>query len=214
MAITADEMLDRVEDLLRRLSLEYEIYFSGGRKLPPRETEWRLGDWLRQLEALPRRSYAQDFRLAQLQQRRALLAQLCRRRQQVKEEGWRRASDRLLAVSGARPAALANAPVAKVPADAPARQRFTGEPAADEAALRRLFQTWHAQAQPSGPAEAGAWDRFAQRLRRHLDQLWQRHPGQPVEAEIVASGGEVKLKLRLSQTHESTLGSPLGQRQN
>ncbi len=207
MPMTADELLDRVEELLRRLSLEYEIYFSGGRKLPPRDTEWRLGDWLRQIEALPRRSYAQEFRLAQLQQRRALLAQLCRRRQQVKEEGWRRASDRLLAVSGARPAALA---------ETPPRQRFTGEAAADEAALRQLFQCWQARApQAAGVAEAGNWDQFAERLRRHLAQLWRRHPGRPVEAEIVAAGGEVKLKLRLfTVNHEPTPGSHLGQRQD
>ena len=40
--MTVDEELNLLEDNMRRLKVEYDVFFGGGSKKPPADTEWRV----------------------------------------------------------------------------------------------------------------------------------------------------------------------------
>lgn len=86
--MTVDEELAKFEDNLRRLKVEYEIYFSGGSKVPPRDTLFRVESSVKKFSS---ESFAltvgQRFKFNQLVQRYAVHNDLWRRKLRLKEEG-------------------------------------------------------------------------------------------------------------------------------
>ena len=40
--MTVDEELTMLDESMRRLKIEYDIYFGGGAKKPPADTDWRV----------------------------------------------------------------------------------------------------------------------------------------------------------------------------
>ena len=57
-----DEDLDNLDDWLRRLKVEYEIFFNGHRKKPPDDLKLRLEKLIKRLSEVQDMSYAQRFR--------------------------------------------------------------------------------------------------------------------------------------------------------
>ena len=47
--VTTDEELNVLDSQLRRLKIEYEIYFSNPTKRPPTDVEWKVLSLLRQI---------------------------------------------------------------------------------------------------------------------------------------------------------------------
>lgn len=86
--MTIDEELNKLEDNLRRLKVEYEIYFNGGSKVPPRDTLFRVESSLKKFSSESFvLSIAQRFKFNQLVQRYAVHSDLWRRKLRLKEEG-------------------------------------------------------------------------------------------------------------------------------
>jgi hypothetical protein len=81
-----DEQITQFADMLRKLAVEYEIFFSGGRKLPPTNLRFKVDSLLKQLMEV-QMSYAQKFRYNQLVAKYSLYRDLWRRNTQEKEEG-------------------------------------------------------------------------------------------------------------------------------
>src|SRR5437868_5945035 len=90
-----------LEDQLRRLKIEYDSYFGGGAKKPPVETEWRVKSLIARYSD-SRMSFAQRFRYNAQAQRYAIFSDVWRKKMRVKEEGYQRPQDALLAVQGVR----------------------------------------------------------------------------------------------------------------
>ena len=67
-----DEELNVLEDQLRRLKIEYDMYFGGGSKKPPADVEWKVKNLLKKFSDGNRMNYAQRFRYTTIQQRYAL----------------------------------------------------------------------------------------------------------------------------------------------
>jgi hypothetical protein len=44
--LAIDEELNVLEDQLRRLKIEYDMYFGGGAKKPPADVEWKVKNLL------------------------------------------------------------------------------------------------------------------------------------------------------------------------
>ena len=100
--MTIDEELTLLDTQLRRLKIEYEIYFSNPTKRPPTDVEWKVLSLLRKFSDGGRMSFSQRFRYNEIAQRYAIYSDLWRKKNRIREEGYRRPQDALLSVQGVR----------------------------------------------------------------------------------------------------------------
>src|ERR1700736_6767065 len=103
LRVTIDEELTVLDSQLRRLKIEYEIYFSNPTKRPPTDIEWKVLSLLRKFSDGTRMSFSQRFRYNEIAQRYAIYSDLWRKKSRIREEGYRRPQDALLSVQGVRP---------------------------------------------------------------------------------------------------------------
>jgi hypothetical protein len=101
--VTIDEELTLLDTQLRRLKIEYEIYFSNPTKRPPTDVEWKVLSLLRKFSDGGRMSFSQRFRYNEIAQRYAIYSDLWRKKNRIREEGYRRPQDAILSVQGVRP---------------------------------------------------------------------------------------------------------------
>jgi hypothetical protein len=86
--LTIDEEFNKLEDDLRRLKIEYEVYFNGSSPRPPQDTLFRVENVLkRYMGDQSKLNMGQRFRLLSLAQKFAVNMNLWRRKLQEKEEG-------------------------------------------------------------------------------------------------------------------------------
>ena len=102
--MTTDEELNLLEQQLRRLKIEYEVFFSNPTKRPPTDVEWKVLSLLRKFSDGGRMSFSQRYRYNETAQRYAVYSDLWRKKSRIREEGYRRPQDALLSVQGVRPA--------------------------------------------------------------------------------------------------------------
>src|ERR1700752_5299019 len=101
--VTTDEELNVLESQLRRLKIEYEIYFSNPTKRPPTDIEWKVLALLRKFSDGGRMNFSQRFRYNEMAQRYAIYSDLWRKKSRIREEGYRRPQDAILSIQGVRP---------------------------------------------------------------------------------------------------------------
>jgi hypothetical protein len=85
--LTIEDQLARIEDDIRRLKVEFDIYFNGAAKRPPYDTKLRLESRLTRLSDDRTLNFAQRYHLNSIQTRYASFRQLWRRILQEREEG-------------------------------------------------------------------------------------------------------------------------------
>src|SRR6476646_4644200 len=100
--MTVDEELSLLESQLRRLKIEYEVFFNNPQKKPPSDLEWKVLALLRKFSDGSRMSFGQRFRYTELAQRYAIYSDLWRKKSRIREEGYRRPQDALLSIQGLR----------------------------------------------------------------------------------------------------------------
>jgi len=82
-----DEQLTRLEDDIRRLRIEFDIFFNGGAKRPPYDTKARVETLLKRLGDDRTLTFAQRYRYNSLAARYNAFRDLWRRTMQGREEG-------------------------------------------------------------------------------------------------------------------------------
>ena len=102
--MTIDEELNLLDSNLRRLKIEYEIFFNNPTKRPPTDIEWKVLNLLRKFSDGGRMSFSQRYRYNEMAQRYAIYSDLWRKKGRIREEGYRRPQDALLSVQGVREA--------------------------------------------------------------------------------------------------------------
>src|SRR6202163_1226386 len=103
IAVTTDEELNHLDSQLRRLKIEYEIFFSNPNKRPPSDVEWKVLSLLRKFsDGGGRMNFSQRYRYNEMAQRYAIYSDLWRKKSRIREEGYRRPQDALLSVQGVR----------------------------------------------------------------------------------------------------------------
>lgn len=100
--MTTDEELNLLDSQLRRLKIDYEIFFSNPTKRPPTDVEWKVLALLRKFSDGGRMNFSQRFRYNEMAQRYAIYSDLWRKKSRIREEGYRRPQDALLSVQGVR----------------------------------------------------------------------------------------------------------------
>jgi hypothetical protein len=82
-----DEQLGRLEDDIRRLKIEFDIYFNGASKRPPYDTKGRVETLIKRLGDDRSLTFAQRYRYNSLASRYNAFRDLWRRTMQGREEG-------------------------------------------------------------------------------------------------------------------------------
>src|SRR3982074_873363 len=100
--VTIDEELSLLDQQLRRLKIEYEIFFNNPAKRPPTDVEWKVLSLIRKFSDSPRLSFSQRFRYNEMAQRYAIQSDLWRKKMRIREEGYRRPADAILSGRGVR----------------------------------------------------------------------------------------------------------------
>jgi hypothetical protein len=211
--VTIEEELNLLEQQLRRLKIEYEIFFNNPAKRPPTDIEWKVLSLIRKFSDGNRMSFAQRFRYNEMAQRYAIQSDLWRKKTRIREEGFRRPQDALLAVQGVRavedrtvkrpvyglsrtpqPATAAEAEPTLNP-DQPFSVEYSG--ASDEQRqVESLYQVLTGAKQKSGEKVSGNLDSFAAFVKKKTSELRQKTGCDKVEYTVEMRDGQVKLRAR------------------
>ena len=129
-----DDDLNDLEDGLRRLKVEYDIFFNGHRKRPPDDLRMRVEKLVKKLSEAGGMSFAQRFRYNTIVARFYVMRDLWRRTMQQRESG---------AGQEARPSAPGGQPPAKGAGASAAREEVRisiSDPGREEEKIRRLYE--------------------------------------------------------------------------
>lgn len=198
-----DEDLTQLDDYVRRLKVEYDVYFGGGSKKPPAELEWKVRNLLRKYADGNNMSGTQRFRFGTIQQRYALFSALWMQKLKIKEEGYRRPQDAILGIQGLRDEEQHAAEVARKHHDL-SRTRAAEEPFSMDCAdadsepqkIEALFQALGAARDQAGDKTAGSLDSFKKFVRQKTAQIRKEYDCPKVEYSVELKDGQVKLKAR------------------
>jgi hypothetical protein len=206
--VTTDEELGVLETQLRRLKIEYEVYFSNPTKRPPTDIEWKVLSLLRKFSDGGRMSFSQRYRYNEMAQRYAVYSDLWRKKSRIREEGYRRPQDALLSVQGVRSEqelkpqhnpvyGLSHAASAAVAA-APSPQPFTlhSVDQTEREQVERLYNTLVAAKKKAGENVSGNLDSFSTFVQKKTEQIRKQYGCEGVEFSVELADGHVKLKAK------------------
>lgn len=188
---TPDEQLTRLEDDIRKLRVEFDIFFNGGAKRPPYDTKGRVETFLKRLGDDRTLTYAQRYRYTSLASRYNAFRDLWRRTIQGREEGRD-------AVSAARAQAktemLAEVePVSFVCADAHHEVEV----------LQHLYDALlDAKRRCGEPTEDLSFPKFHRLVASKTDGLKQQFGCKRVRFSVAVEGGHVSFKARADRGEE------------
>ena len=202
-----DEELTLLDSHMRRLKIEYEIFFSNPTKRPPTDLEWKVLTLLRKFSDGGRMSFSQRFRYNEMAQRYAIYSDLWRKKGRIREEGYRRPQDALLSVQGVREAehepahkafGVGHAAAAAAAAPAQSAQPFTVECSDTSKERDRVEKLYHALAEAKQKTGKGVGDleSFTTFVQKKTDQIRKQYGCQAVEFSVDISDGDVKLKAK------------------
>ena len=198
--VTIDEELTHLDSLLRRLKIEYDMYFNNPSKRPPNDMEWKVLALLRKYSDSGRMNFSQRFRYNEMAQRYAIYSDLWRKKSRIREEGYRRPQDALLSVQGVR---LPDEQQPTHPTVYGVRSKeprsFTMECCdadADREQVERLYNALVAAKKKSGEAVSGNLDSFNSFVKKKTDQIRKQYGCHAVEYSVELQAGQVKLKAK------------------
>jgi hypothetical protein len=209
--VTIDEELTLLESQLRRLKIEYEVYFSNPTKKPPTDIEWKVLSLLRKFSDGGRMSFQQRFRYNEMAQRYAIYSDLWRKKSRIREEGYRRPQDALLSVQGVRPEEHEpqHHPVYGVGHAAAATATATGTAVNEEPLtilcsdartehdrVEKLYHALTDAKKKAGESVTGNIDSFTSFVQKKTDQIRKQHGCQSVEYTVEMQDGQVRLKAK------------------
>jgi hypothetical protein len=220
--VTIDEELSLLDSHLRRLKIEYEIYFSNPNKKPPSDIEWKVLNLLRKFSDGGRLSFNQRFRYNEMAQRYAIYSDLWRKKSRIREEGYRRPQDALLSIQGLRPeqrepehkvygvtgaahainsgsAASSAARPASAPVSAVEEKPFSvqcSDVRAERAQVQKLYGVLTEAKKKAGESLSGNVDSFAAFVQKKTEQIRKQYGCQAVEYTVEVQQGHVKLKAK------------------
>jgi hypothetical protein len=208
-SVTTDEELTVLDSQLRRLKIEYEIFFSNPTKRPPTDIEWKVLSLLRKFSDGGRMNFSQRYRYNEMAQRYAIYSDLWRKKSRIREEGYRRPQDALLSVQGVRVAEdehkAAHHPVygvahaAAAGADsAVSAPHFTlhNVDQSEREQVERLYNSLVAAKKKAGENVSGNLDSFTTFVQKKTEQIKKQYHCQDVEYTVELAEGHVKLKAK------------------
>lgn len=206
--MTTDEELNILDSQLRRLKIEYEIFFSNPTKRPPTDIEWKVLSLLRKFSDGGRMNFSQRYRYNEMAQRYAVYSDLWRKKSRIREEGYRRPQDALLSVQGVRTAEDEHKPLhpaygvghggAAAAAAAVSSPHFTlhSVDQAEREKVERLYNALVAAKKKAGESVSGNFDSFTAFVEKKTKQIRKQYHCENVEYSVELADGHVKLKAK------------------
>jgi hypothetical protein len=197
--LTIDEELDLLDNSLRRLKIEYDIYFGGGAKRPPNDTLWRVQSLIKKFGDSQKLTFAQRYKFNALTQRYAIFSDLWRQKLKIKEEGYRRPQDAVLGITGLRTDAERAAQQALGAMDK-SESDFSRIACSDVDQqldhVRAFYDRMMSEKQKVGEQSAAPFESFASFLRKKTEQIRRDFKCEAVEYSLDIQGNQVKLKAK------------------
>ena len=185
MALTLDEEIALLEDSIRKLKIEYDMYFGGGLKRPPFDAQWRVESTIKRLDGNRQLNFGQRFKLNSFSQKYGVFADMWRTRVKRKEEG--------VGPQGRR-VDVAAAPEPEL------KQGFRvqwQDPEKDHQKVDELFNALIAAKKQVGEnAESINIDGFKRFVKNKTDQLKKDMKCKNVEYVVEIENGKVSLKAK------------------
>jgi hypothetical protein len=183
--MTVDEELTHLEDAIRKLKIEYDIYFNGGTSRPPTDAQWRVESVVKKYSDASRLSFAHRFRYNSLVQRYAMFSDMWRQKVKAREEGReppRRREEPRPEPGAARPSSFAI--------------QWT-DPEQEQDKVERLFNVLvEAKKRCGEAADSLPMDTFKRFVKQKTEQLKKEMACQQVEYVVEIENGQVRLKAR------------------
>ena len=184
--MTIDEQLKRLEDDVRRLKIEFDVYFNGGTKRPPHETKGRVESQIKRLGDERRLTYGQRFYYNSIVGRYVAFKELWRRTMQNREEGLQRG----------REAAVSREAVGSqaAPASNPVMVSITS--GADVTSVQRLYDSLVEAKQQCGKQNNLSFEQFQSLIADRTAQLRAQLNCQAIAYTVEIEGEQVKFKAK------------------
>lgn len=197
-----DEDLTTLDDYVRRLKVEYDVYFGGGAKKPPGELEWRVKNLFKKFSDGTNLNFSQRFRFNTIQQRYALMSALWGQKLRIKEEGYRRPQDAALGIQGLRSeeeheaeAALGHPEGQRQSPDGPFSIDFA-DVDAEPQKVETLFTAFSEARKEAGEKTPGTLDSFKKFVRQKTTDIRKQYGCTAVEYSVELKNGQAKLKAK------------------
>ena len=182
---TVDDQLTRLEDDIRRLKIEFDIFFNGASKRPPYDTKGRVETVFKRLGDDRSLTYAQRYRFNSLATRYNAFRELWRRTMQGREEGRDAAS--AARASAKREAAAQFSRATYVCADVHK----------DVETVKQLYKALLAAKKACGePTHDLSFPRFHHLIASQADSLKERLGCERVSFSVDVDRGHVSFKAR------------------
>ena len=207
--MTTDEELNLLDSQLRRLKIEYEIFFSNPTKRPPADIEWKVLSLLRKFSDGGRMNFSQRYRYNEMAQRYAVYSDLWRKKSRIREEGYRRPQDALLSVQGVcvaedehkaqhHPVYGVSHAAAAAAAGESSTPHFTlhSVDQAEHEQVERLYNMLVAAKKKAGENVSGNIDSFTAFVQKKTEQIKKQYHCENVEYSVELTNGHVKLKAK------------------
>ena len=182
---TVDDQLTRLEEDIRRLKIEFDMFFNGATKKPPYDTKGRVDTMMRRLGDDRTLTFAQRYRYNSLGSRFNSFRDLWRRTMQGREEGRDAGAS---ARASAKEQAVADFK----------RANFVCDDAHKDVELvKNLYSALVEAKKVCGePVEDFSFPRFHRLIASQADGLKQRLGCERVSFSIDVEGGRVSFKAR------------------
>lgn len=184
---TVDEQLARLEEDLRRLKVEFDIFFNGAAKRPPYDTKSRVETQIKRLADDRTLTFAQRYHYNTMVARYTSFLQLWRRTMQGREEGRDAAS-----AKGASQSKQSSREEKAKP------QTFVcSDPHKDVSTVKKLFDTLVEAKRSCGePTDDLSFPRFHRMIASKSDALKERSGCERVQFSINVDDGRVSFKAK------------------
>jgi hypothetical protein len=188
--------LNLLEDNMRRLKVEYDVFFGGGSKKPPADTEWRVQSMIKKYSDGGRMNFSQRFRYNSIAQKYAIFSDLWRKKLKIKEEGYSRPQDAMMGIQGIR---TAEEHAAEAALQLAANKAFTVvcyDLEADSKNVEALFHAMMEAKKKTGEQSSASFDSFKTFLKKKTEQIRKDYSCNGVEYSVELDNGQVRLKAK------------------
>jgi hypothetical protein len=185
---SVDDQLVRLEDDIRKLKVEFDIFFNGAAKRPPYDTKNRVETLVKRLADERNLTFAQRYRYNSLVARYVAFRDLWRRTMQDREEG-----------RGAVAAARAKLGLGEAEAGLKERQAsfVCADARSDVPTVKGLYDALVAAKRSCGePTDDLSFSQFHRMIAAKTDTLKERLGCERVRYSVYMEGGRVSFKAK------------------
>ena len=182
-AVTLDEQFKRLEEDVRRLKIEFDVFFNGGTKRAPHETKGRIESAIKRIGEDRNLKYSQRFYYNTIVARYVSFKELWRRTMQEREEGFHRGRH-------------THAPVAETEVSGFIPVQVACATGQEVTEVRRLYDSLLLARDQCGESNNVSFDQFQRVITARTSEIRTKMNCAAVAYEVAIEDGLVKFKAR------------------